>query len=303
MRRFPFLVLLVVFMANAEPARTQSVADSSPFRPLDLPAANAYRTGAGRPGHAYWQQRVDYQIDATLDDERNTLIGRESIQYHNRSPDALPYLWLHLDQNICSPTGLTNLLDQPPMIFLGSVFDFSCQGFPGGVTLTYVSLDGVAADHRVTGSTMRVTLPEPLAPGAQLTLEIGWSFPIPPYGAARMGYDGSLYEIAQWYPRMAVYDDVRGWNNEPYIGAGEFYLEYGAFDVSVTLPARYIVVATGVLQNPEDVLTDIQRERLAQAATSDEAVAVITADEAGRSGQIRPTTQGTMTWRFHADSD
>jgi hypothetical protein len=302
MRRFSFLVLPCVLMANIVHAQTPSVADSSPFRPLNLRTANAYRTGAGRPGHAYWQQRVDYGIAVTLDDQQNTITGSEVIHYHNRSPDALPYLWLHLDQNICSPTGVTNQLDQPPMIFLGSVFDFSCQGFAGGVDLSHVGVNGSDAEYRVTGATMRIDLSEPLAPGGEVTIEIDWSFPIPPYGAARMGDDGSLYEIAQWYPRMAVYDDVRGWNNEPYIGAGEFYLEYGAFDVTVTLPARFLVVATGVLQNPEDVLTDTQRQRLALAATSDEAVAVITADEAGQSGQIRPTTQGTLTWRFHADS-
>ncbi len=304
MRRFPFLVLSLVFMANAVPAHPQSVADSSPFRPLDLPAANAYRNGAGRPGHAYWQQRVDYQIEATLDDERNTIIGRETIQYHNRSPDALSYLWLHLDQNICSPTGVTNLLDQPPMIFLGSVFDFSCQGFAGGVDLSHVGVNGVDADYHVTGSTMRINLPEPLEPGGALTLEIGWSFPIPPYGAARMGYDGSLYEIAQWYPRLAVYDDVRGWNNEPYIGAGEFYLEYGSFDVALTLPAKYIVVATGVLQNSAEVLTETQQQRLTEAATASQAVGIITAEEAGRADITRPVAGegGSLTWRFHADS-
>jgi len=302
MRRFPFLALLLVLTANDVSAQMPGVADRSPFHPLKLPAANAYRTGAGRPGHAYWQQRVDYQIETTLDDERNTITGRETIRYHNRSPDPLTYLWLHLDQNICSPTGVTNLLDQPPMMFLGSVFDFSCQGFAGGVDLSHVGVNGGDAAYRVTGSTMRVDLPEPLEPGGELTLEIGWSFPIPPYGAARMGYDGSLYQIAQWYPRLAVYDDVRGWNHEPYIGAGEFYLEYGSFDVALTLPAKYIVVATGVLQNPEQVLTETQRQRLTEAATASQAVGIITAEEAGRADITRPVAGGSLTWRFHADS-
>ena len=303
MRRSPVVLgLLLVLAANDLSAQTPSVADSSPFRALPLRAATVYRTGAGRPGHAYWQQRVDYDIAVTLDDQQNIISGSETIHYHNRSPDALPYLWLHIDQNICSPTGVTNQLDQPPMIFLGSVFDFSCQGFAGGVDLDHVGVNGSDADYRVTGATMRVDLAEPLAPGGQLTLEIAWSFPIPPYGAARMGYDGSLYEIAQWYPRMAVYDDVSGWNNEPYIGAGEFYLEYGSFDVALTLPSTFIVVATGVLQNPEDVLTASQRTRLAEAATSDDAVAVITAGEAGQPAQTRPAVNGPLTWRFHADS-
>jgi hypothetical protein len=294
--------LLLMSPVAGLPAQDLAVTDSSPFRALPLRAATVYRSGAGRPGHAYWQQRVDYDIEATLDDELNTITGSETIHYFNRSPDVLSYLWLHLDQNICSPTGVTNLLDQPPMIFLGSVFDFSCQGFAGGVELGRVRVNGADAMHRVTGSTMRIDLDEPLAPGDELWVDIDWSFPIPPYGAARMGYDGSLYEIAQWYPRMAVYDDVRGWNNEPYIGAGEFYLEYGSFDVALTLPAEYVVVATGVLQNPEDVLTETQRSRLAAAATSDEVVAVITAGEAGRPELTRPSAEGTLTWRFHADS-
>lgn len=111
------------------PAQSASVADSSPFRPLGLPAPNEYRTGAGRPGPRYWQQRVDYRIAATLDPVRNEVRGRETVHYVNRSPDSLRYLWFHVEQNICAPTSVTNQLNQPPLVFLGSTFDFSCQGF------------------------------------------------------------------------------------------------------------------------------------------------------------------------------
>jgi hypothetical protein len=135
-----------------------------------------------------------------------------------------------------------------------------------------------------------------------LDLDIGWRFTVPDYGAGRMGRDGSLYELGQWYPRMAVYDDVRGWNHEPYIGGGEFYLEYGRFDVALTVPADYIVGATGVLLNPEQVLTPGQRARLARARGSAAAVAIITAAEAGRADRTRPVRSGTLTWRFAADS-
>jgi len=279
-----------------------AVADSSPFRPLPLPGPSATRTGAGRPGADYWQQRVDYRIRATLDDQRQVLSGEETILYLNRSPDALPYLWLQLDQNICSPTSVTNQLNQPPLIFLGSVFDFSCQGFAGGVTLERVGVDGAAVTPRITGTMMRIDLAQPLGPGKQATIDVAWHFPIPAYGAARMGHDGTLYEIAQWYPRLAVYDDVHGWNTDPYIGAGEFYLEYGSFEVTVTLPARYLVVATGTLQNAEEVLTDSQRQRLARAATSDSTVAIVTVDEAGHPNRTRPKSDGTLAWRFRADS-
>src|SRR5690606_29612043 len=125
-------------------------------------------------------------------------------------------------------------------------------------------------------------LARPVPSGGTATIELAWRFKVPPYGAARMGHDGPLYQVAQWYPRLAVYDDVRGWNHEPYTGAGEFYLEYGRFDVALTLPSEFVVAATGVLQNPADVLTPAQRERLERARTSEAAVAVITAGEAGR---------------------
>ncbi len=169
------------------------------------------------------------------------------------------------------------------------------------MVLDSLSSDGVALEHRVQGTTMRVELPKPLPPGGELAVDVAWRFPVPDYGAGRMGHDGPLYEIAQWYPRVAVYDDVSGWNHEPYIGAGEFYLEYGSFDVSLTVPASYIVAATGTLKNPEQVLTGTQRERLARARTSDAPVAVITAAEAGKPA-ARPAMSGTLTWHFAADS-
>ena len=283
------------------PLAGQSAGDSSRFRPLDLPAPNVYRNAAGRPGPAYWQQRVDYVIAAELDTTRHELRGRETIRYRNNSPDGLPYLWLHLDQNICAPGSVTAVLNQPPLVFQDAVFDFSCDDFTGGIALEHVRAAGGDVAHEVYGTTMKVVLPAPLASGAELELDVAWSFRIPAYGAARMGREVGLYQVAWWYPRLAVYDDVSGWNHDPYIGAGEFYLEYGSFDVSLTLPANYVVTATGTLQNPEQVLTAAQRERLAQALRTDEPVAIIAAEEAGKATS-RPTTRGTLTWRFRADS-
>ena len=301
LRRHGCLTLLLLALAG--PARAQAPDTMlSPFRSLLLPAPNDVRTGSGRPGHAYWQQRVDYRISATLDPERQELRGRETIHYLNRSPDALPYLWLFLEQNICAPTSVTNQLDQPPLVFLGSTFDFSCKSFAGGLTLEHVRVGLRRVPTAVYGTTMRVDLPRPLAPGQALDLDIGWRFTVPDYGAGRMGRDGTLYELGQWYPRVAVYDDVRGWNHEPYIGGGEFYLEYGRFDVALTVPASYIVGATGVLLNPADVLTATQRARLAQARGSATPVAIISAEEAGNAARTRPATSGTLTWRFAADS-
>jgi len=300
-RRLVPTALTALTALSAAPAAAQSVADSSPFRALALPTPTAYRAADGRPGPRYWQQRVDYAIDATLDAERNVLAGRETIRYTNNSPVALPYLWLFLDQNICAPSSVTNRLNQPPLRFQESTFDFSCLGFAGGMTVESVRAAGRDLPREVLGTTMRVDLPAPLAPEASATLEIVWRFPIPEYGAGRMAREGSLYEMAWWYPRLAVYDEIRGWNHDPYIGAGEFYLEYGRFEVSLTLPARFVVAATGALQNPEQVLTASQRERLAAARRSATPVAVIGAAEAGRPG-TRPTTAGTLTWRFVADS-
>jgi Peptidase family M1 domain len=297
------LAMLAVLLAVAGPARAQ-LPDSarSPFRPLVLPTPNLIRNGAGRPGARYWQQRADYRIRATLDPAVGELSGRETIHYVNRSPDALPYLWLFLEQNICDRQGVTEQLDQPPLVFLGSTFDFSCKGFDGGIRLGAVRVGLRKVTPVVTGTTMRIDLPRPLAPGAGVDLALDWSFKVPDYGAGRMGRDGTLFEIAQWYPRLAVYDDVRGWNHEPYIGAGEFYLEYGAFDVAITVPAEYVVAATGALRNPEITLTATQRSRLARAVRSAEPVAIIAADEAGDAGKTRPARSGTLTWRFTADS-
>ena len=302
-------------------SRAAAVADSSPFRALALSSPNELRQGSGRPGPRYWQQRVNYTIIATLDPAANEIRGRETIHYINHSPDRLPYLWLFVEQNLCAPASITNILNQPPLVFLNSTFDFSCQGFAGGLTLESVKLGATNprdVAHTVYGTTMRVDLPSPLAPGGALDLQLVWRFKVPEQGGGRMGHDGPLYEIAQWYPRVCVYDDVNGWNHEPYIGAGEFYLEYGSFDVQLTVPREYIVTATGQLKNPEQVLTATQRARLAKARTSETAIAVITKDEAGDPGTSRPTPAAsspagapksgmpsdarTLTWRYAADS-
>jgi peptidase M1-like protein len=290
-------------------------ADSSPFRRLQLPGATAYRTGSGRPGPDYWQQRVDYRIRAALDPAANEVRATETFRYTNHSPDTLPYLWLFVEQNLCDPNSVTNVLNQPPLQFLGSSFDFSCQGFAGGLTLDYVRIPGhgptrlggpatgaVELKRTIYGTTMRVELPRPLAPGAAIDVDLGWAFKVPPQGGGRMGHDGTLYEIAQWYPRLCVYDDVHGWNHEPYIGAGEFYLEYGGFDVSITVPASYIVAATGQLLNADSMLTATERARLQRARTSDTTIAIITKNEANDPARTRPRTDGMVTWHFLADS-
>jgi hypothetical protein len=317
MRLIPFCLIGVCPLAAQQtppaPVRADTTVfmrDASPFRPLELPAPNRVRTSAGAPGPAYWQQRVDYVIRASLDTVAQTVTGEERITYSNRSPDTLRYLWLQLDQNLFSSSSRgSRLFDQASR--------FGTHGAEGGVTLTKVTTGAVAGaagrparpgaplPHIVNGTMMKIDLPRPLPPGARQVLEIGWSFPFGP-NSNRMGIeliDGSyVYEVAQWYPRLAVYDDVRGWNTDQYLGQGEFYLEYGSFDVSLTVPANMLVAATGTLQNPAQVLTATQRARLARARASDTTIVIRGKDEI-RDPASRPVApSGSLTWRFTADS-
>src|SRR6185437_5643386 len=183
----------------AHAQRATSVADTSHFRALALPTPNEYRTGSGRPGPKYWQQRVDYRITAELEPAKNELRGRETIHYVNHSPDALPYLWLFVEQNLCEPNSVTNVLNQPPLSFLGTSFDFSCQGFNSAPKLESMTIGGREVRRTRYGTTLRVDLDTALAPGAAVDIRAAWHFNVPPQGGGRMGHDGPLYEIAQWY--------------------------------------------------------------------------------------------------------
>ena len=282
-------------------ALQQSVADSSPFRQLTLPSATPERAASGAPGPHYWQQRADYTLEATLDTATNVLRGSGHIYYVNRSPETLDIVWVQLDQNLFAPNSVANLLNQPPLVFAGGiVFDFGSRGIAGGITIDRFAAAGRSLTTKVFGTMMRVELPHPLAPQGAITFDIAWHFPVPPYGAGRMGRVGSrFYELGQWYPRMAVYDDVHGWNTLPYLGAGEFYLEFGDFDVTLTVPAGFVVTATGALANPSVVRTAQERARLARAFTSPgQTVQVITRQEAVTNATRR--VAGTRTWRFTA---
>lgn len=294
------MLLLVTITTLA--LQAQSVADTSPFRALTLPAATGVRSASGAPGPLYWQQQADYTIQATLDTGTQTVTGTERIHYTNRSPDALEFVWVQLDQNIFAPHSVNSVLNQPPLLFTGGlVFDFTGKGFVGGFTIDRFTSGGRALKTTVYGTMMRVELPTPLAPGGAIDVDVAWRFPVPPYGGGRMGRVGStFYEIAQWYPRLVVYDDVHGWNTMPYIGAGEFHLEFGDFDVTLTLPAGFVAAATGTVANPAEVWTAAQRARLERARTSEERVQVITRPEAlAARGKAVP---GTKTWHFTAEN-
>ena len=297
--------------ATQAPALRAPVADTGAFAPLNLPDPNELRRPNGAPGSAYWQQKVDYSIAATLDTTTRKLTGTVTIRYANRSPDTLAYLWLQMDQNLFRPGSVGSLLNAAQSRFGGAGFDggfviesiFQTAATPraGAGRPQTVAAARREVKTRDSGTMMRVDLAAPVAPGASTTLLIAYHFNIPDHGGDRMGREGTLYEMAQWYPRLAVYDDLEGWNTDPYLGQGEFYLEYGDYDYALTVPAGYIVAATGVLQNPLEVLTASQRSRLALAVKSDTTIRIITQTEL-TSGAARPTSTGTLTWRFKAQN-
>ena len=292
-------LVLAALQQPALPPLPTARTDTSPFRRLELPTANLLREGSGRPGPQYWQQRVDYTIAVSLDTATHTVAGRETIRYTNRSPDTLRYVWLQLDQNLFRDDSRGALLNPPDA-------RFAARGFRGGFVLDRVESVRRRLTTTENGTLMRVELDRPLPPGAITSLEIGFSFQVPEHGADRMGRErfaeGWLYEIAQWYPRLAVYDDVRGWNTEQYLGQGEFYLEYGDIDFAITVPRGFIVAGTGRLTNPLEVLTVQQRARLARALQSDSTVAIIAKNEVGQSSTRPAGTSATLTWRFTAQN-
>ncbi|MEJ2501977.1 MAG: M1 family metallopeptidase [Gemmatimonadota bacterium] len=290
-----------------------SETNQSIFRPIEQwPDANAYRNAAGAPGHAYWQQRADYVIEAELDPSEHRIDGSERITYHNNSPDALPFLWVQLDQNVRSEEHSRSQRTQEalpeevsPMMARYLGVGGSSERYGYDIQRVQLVADGrrIDADYRINSTIMRVDLPEPLEPGGVRELEIDWSFIVPDFGRGSKEEvaDGWIYEVAQWFPRMSVYDDVNGWQTEQFLGRGEFYLNFGNYDVRLTVPWDHIVDATGVLRNPGEVLTAEQRARLDRAYGSEEPVFIRTADEVGDPAS-RPTDRGTLTWHYTAEN-
>ncbi|MGH8149206.1 MAG: M1 family metallopeptidase [Steroidobacteraceae bacterium] len=265
------------------------------FAPLALPdPVNAYRAGNGTPGPAYWQNRADYVIHARLDPASDLLSGREVITYTNASPQALEGLWVQLDQNIYRKDARARY-----------VHDSLGGPATAGDVLESVEIerDGrwMRADYVVSDTRMQVRLARPLAPhGGRLRLAIRYHFTVPGVWGGRTGHvatkNGEVFDIAQWYPRMAVYDDLRGWDTLPYLGT-EFYLEYGSFDYSVTVPRDMLVAGSGELENPHEVLTARERARLGEARASDRTVMIRPAAEIGDPAS-RPPGKGPLTWHF-----
>ena len=295
MLRISLLTIGTAAALTASAAAQSSHYDShAAFDPTVLGSpGTVYRSGSGMPGPGYWQNRADYRITATLDEAEPSLSGTVEIHYTNNSPDLLRFLWLQLDQNQFTDSSRGTLTTDP-----GAV-----AGLTGGYRIKSVQVvTGTGARkvaYRVSDTRMQVLLTDPVQPrGGTTTLRIAYSLPIHGENTGRMGWmktrNGPIYELAQWFPRMAVYDDVRGWNTLPYLGRGEFYLEYGDVDYSVTVPASDVVVGSGELLNPDEVLTAAQRQRLAAARASDTTVVIRSAAEAAAA---RPGS-GRRTWHF-----
>lgn len=234
------------------------------------------RAASGEPNVGYWQNKADYKIDVSFDDITNIISGVVIISYKNNSPHPLPFLWLQLDQNLFSKNskGMAKLpLDNR------SRYGDPNSVFNGGYTIKNVQLNGNKAEYIIDDTRMQIRLSQPVKPGGDIaTIKIDYAFTLPEYGADRCGIlktkNGNIYSVAQWYPRMCVFDDVEGWNTLPYLGAGEFYLEYGDFDFSITASSNMLIVAGGELQNANEVLSAKENERLNDARKSDKTVMI-----------------------------
>jgi len=267
------------------------------FSPLSIPNVQTpFRTQAGEPAPNYWQNRADYDINVTLDDKAQTVSGRVKIKYTNNSPDVLSYVWLQLDQNKFKSNSRGTAI-------LGTIGGRFTGDLDGGDNIKSVTVNNMPAKYIITDTRMQIRLDKAIsAKGGKIEIGIDYSFKIPQYGADRMGRikqaQGWVYEIGQWYPRMAVYDDVRGWNNEPYLGSGEFYLEYGNIDYLITLPYDYIVVGSGALTNMDEVYPKKIVKRFRKAQKSDKTIMIIKAKEVGKTDITRPVQSGMLTWHF-----
>jgi len=281
----------------------------------ELPTPNVYRSASGAPGHEYWQQKADYNIKVEIDDAKQRLTGAETITYYNNSPNALSYLWVQLDQNVRAKDSHSHdirgseIKDRMSTIAL----DRLEPSFDGGFKITAVKNSaGKALKYTINKTMMRIDLPMALKPGAQTSFSIDWWYNInnTKKVGGRSGYepfdDGhNVYVIAQFFPRMCLYNDVYGWQNKQFLGRGEFTLTFGNYEVEITVPNDHLVAASGTLQNPDKVLSSTQRKRLKQAMKEEaQPVTIATKEEAN--DRVAAAKSGipskTKTWKFKADN-
>ena len=306
--KIPLIVFLAMNSFSVVAQDTKSIYDEHDlFSPNFYPSSvNEYRAADGEPGPKYWTNRASYKIEATLDVINDAIAGSEIITYINNSPQAMPFVWIYLDENLYN-LGSRGQAKIPATA--RSRYGNVNSKFEGGYNIKSVNIifvsKGKTKESTVTSiisdTRMQLRLPIPLAAnGGSIQFKIDYSYPIPAYGSDRTGIlntkNGKIYAVAQWYPRMCVYDDIEGWNTLPYLGAGEFYLDYGDFDYYITAPANQIVVGSGELQNPQEVLTPTQIERLAEARKSDQTVMIRSASEVADPSS-RPKKE-KLTWHF-----
>ena len=308
MQKFLYSAILVLTVLNSFSQIEKSSYDPKAlFNPLFYSTSvNEYRAANGNPGPKYWQNKASYQISASLDDVKDMITASVTVTYTNNSPHALSYLWLQLDENLFDPTSRGQA--KTPVLGKSRYGDASTK-FKGGYNISNVKLiSGLAGKisetnlQTVTTDTrMQLQLDKLVAAnGGVIKFKIDYNYSIPMYGSDRTGIlptkNGKIYAIAQWYPRLCVFDDIQGWNTLPYLGASEFYLEYGDFDFTINAPGNHIVVASGDLLNPSEVLTSEQIKRLAIAKQSDKTIVLRGANEI-TDPSSRPQT-ARLTWHF-----
>ena len=275
----------------------------------ELPTPNEYRNAAGAPGHNYYQQKADYDIEVILDDKNQKITGEETITYTNNSPDNLEYLWIQLDQNVRALDSDSKLITIEKMEDFRSIQDISKKlfEFDGGFKIEEVTTpSGRDMKFSINKTMLRIDLDKPLSAGSSVSFRIKWLYNINDRMkiGGRSGFeyfeenDNYLYTIAQWFPRMCVYNDVEGWQNKQFLGRGEFTLPFGDYEVAITVPSDHIVGSTGELQNESSVLTSEQRSRFKEAAKSDTPVLIVTQAEAEAAEKEKKT--GEKTWIFKA---
>ena len=333
------ILCLASALASAQSVQQTKGSFEDKFRQLDevLPTPNVYRNAAGAPGHEYWQQAVDYQISITLDEDRRRLQGLQKVTYTNHSPDTLKYLWLQLDQNRFKPDSLAEMSSsfsgmQGPdpknrdvrkangKLSLGQLrgIHFKTDNELGYSIGSVTASDGTDLKHSIVDTNMRIDLAKPLKPGGTTSFNIEFAYNIVAADIirARSGYEhfpedertddqgntigNDIFLVAQWYPRLHAYTDYEAWTNKAFLGSGEFTLEFGDYEVEITVPADHIVSSTGVLSNPRQVLTELQRERLKEAETADSPVFIVTAEEVLENE--KEGTTDTKTWTFQAEN-
>ncbi|MBS1621195.1 MAG: M1 family peptidase, partial [Bacteroidetes bacterium] len=294
-----FFSLCTVFISFSQ-TRTSNYDNREAFNPQFYPyPGNEFRSANGEPGPRYWQNRADYLINCSLDTGKNAVTADVVINYTNNSPDNLKFLWLQVDQDIYKKDSRASATTTQ------TGGRWANATFTNGDVIKSITAEyngkTYTPKYNITDTRMQVWLQDELkSTGGKISLTIKYDFTIPEYGTDRMGRmksrNGWIYEVAQWYPRMCVYDDIEGWNTLPYLGAGEFYLEYGDFEFNITAPANLIVVGSGELQNPQDCLTAEQQKRWNEAKNSDQTIMIRNEKEV-TDPNSRPK-KSTCTWKF-----